>query len=419
MPGFALHPFTPAIDHPNMRRAGPELLSLALMDARNHTLHLLAQFQDALGSDNLQLPRAAPAPLMPPRWLAGHIAWFTEYWIARNTERTRGDACSSHPMRLAALDLGADLAWNPANCPVPQRHAADVPGMREVRAYLLETLELTLELLERAQPTDAGLYFYRLALAYEDLRGEQLIMLAQALGLALGTELPAPGATREPLALPGASLTLGSLEEPGFFWAQETGALAVRVGEFEIDAQPVTWQQYAEFVADGGYDTPSLWQAQGWSWVQSSRRRAPRDVMQMGAGGAVLLNRFGRSVHAAGTHAAQHLSWWEADAWARWAARRLPTEAEWELAATTALRRGFRWGEVQEWVADRLHPWPGFKPDPWSSGTDLDPGAVLGRARVLRGASFAARARAHDVRARAFALPEWDQGFTGFRTCAA
>ena len=94
-----------------------------------------------------------------------------------------------------------------------------------------------------------------------------------------------------------------------------------------------------------------------------------------------------------GSQSAMHVSWWEADAWARWAGRRLPTEVEWEMAAHTAGRRGFRWGDVREWTAGTLRPWPGFEPDGWSRHTDLEAQPQFGRARVQRGGSFAARSR--------------------------
>jgi iron(II)-dependent oxidoreductase len=149
----------------------------------------------------------------------------------------------------------------------------------------------------------------------------------------------------------------------------------VAVPEFEIDAQPVSWSQYIEFVDDGGYDRPELWHTDGWAWLQAQDatggRRGPRHVDQIGVArfggaGAVLQMRFGQPVRVAGHHPVTHCSWWEADAWCRWAGRRLPDEAEWELAAHVAVRRGFRWGEVHEWTASRLQPYPGFSPDPWA-----------------------------------------------------
>ena len=405
-----------------MRRAGRDLLSLALIDARNHTLHLLSLYEKALGSPALPMPAAIPDDIDPPIWLAGHIGWFAEWWIARNTQRAFGAECPVRPTRLAAIDPQADAWWNPQlGLPPEQRRSPELPDLVQVKAYLLETLESTLELLDNASETDAGLYFYRLALFHEDMRGEQLLVMAQSLGLAIGAELPPPAATREPLSLPATRWLLG-LPDVGFVFAQERGVHEVPVPEFEIDAQPVNWNQFVEFVDDGGYDRRELWSPAGWQWLETHDRRAPRHVEQIGAarpgGGAVLQRLFGVTMRAAGHQAAMHLSWWEAEAWACWAGRRIATEVEWEIAAHTAARRGFRWGEVQEWTAGTLQPWPGFVPDPWSAGSAYDPQPAFGQARVLRGASFATRARLRWPKWRGFALPSRDDGFFGFRTCA-
>ena len=128
----------------------------------------------------------------------------------------------------------------------------------------------------------------------------------------------------------------------------------------------------------------------------------------------MLQNWFGRGVRMAGNQQVMHVSWFEADAFARWAGRRLPSEVEWEVAAHVAARRGFKWGHVLEWTATTLRPWPGYAAGPLSS--DVEP--LLGKAKVLRGASFATRARAHHPKVRRHALPEQDTGFVGFRTCA-
>ncbi|MBU1358832.1 MAG: SUMF1/EgtB/PvdO family nonheme iron enzyme [Gammaproteobacteria bacterium] len=409
-------------DSPEVFGAGRDLLSLALIDARNHTLHLLSLYEEALGSDNLAVEHAAD--IEPPLWLAGRIAWFSEWWIARNTQRAYGVDCPVRPTRLAAIEPAADTYWNPGPDQPRDMWSPHLPGMAHVRTYLLHTLESTLELLEHAAETDAGLYFYRLALAHEDLRGEQLVVMAQTLGLALGIEPPPSGAVREALLLPAVSWRLGHAGA-GFAFAQETGRREVDVPEFEIDAQPVTWNQFVEFVDDGGYDREDLWQPEAWRWLAEhpEGRRAPRHVEQIGAarqgtGGSVVVQRFGKAMRAGGHHSAVHVSWWEADAWARWAGRRLATEVEWEIAAHVAIRRGFRWADVHEWTAGTLQPWPGSVDDPWSAGTRFDPRPAFGQARVLRGASFATRARLRSARRRGFAMPQRDDGFFGFRTCA-
>ncbi len=411
-----------SVDSPDMRRAGRDLLSLALIDARNRTLHLLSLYEQALGSASLAMPRVEGVD--PPVWLAGHVGWFAEWWIARNTQRAFGVDCPVRPTRLAAIEPNADAWWNPAQVRTVDRWSPDMPDLEQTKAYLLETLEITLELLEHAAETDAALYFYRLALFHEDLCGEQLVVMAQTLGLRLGIELPAAAVTRSPVLVPATAWELG-LSGPGFAFAQEGGSLRVAVPEFEIDAQPVTWSQFVEFVDDGGYDRPELWRPEGQEWLaaQAEGRRGPRHVEQIGSarqgtGGSVLQQRFGRTVRAADNQSVVHASWWEADAWARWAGRRLATEVEWEIAAQTASRRGFRWADVHEWTAGTLQPWDGFVADPWSEGTAFDPQPAFGKARVLRGASFATRARLRSPQRRSFAWPGRDDGFFGFRTCA-
>lgn len=430
MPAFPLEP-PHAIDSPAMRMAGKDLLSLALIDARNHTLHLLSRYEEALDSPALAVPHRPGEPgVLPPLWLAGHIGWFAEWWVARNTQRAFGIDCPQRPTRLASIDPAADGWWDPRHwqgsdpAQPDARWSTQAPDAAVVRGYLLDTLEGTLELLDRAAETDAGLYFYRLALFHEDLRGEQLIVMGQTLGLPIGLALPAVPAARAPVSLPATRWRMG-LADAGFAPAQELGQDELLVPEFEIDAQPVTWQQYVEFVDDGGYDRTELWRPGGIEWLaqQPEGRRAPRHVEQLGVarngtGGAVLQRRFGQAVRVAGHQSAVHLSWWEADAWARWAGRRLATEAEWEVAAHTASRLGFRWGDVQEWMAGTLRPWDGYRADPWSAGTEHDPQPAFGQARVLRGSSFASRARMRSPRRRGFALPARDDGFFGFRTCA-
>ena len=125
--------------------------------------------------------------------------------------------------------------------------------------------------------------------------------------------------------------------------------------------------------------------------------------------------RFGRASRMSGSQSAMHLSWWEADAWARWAGRRLPSEVEWEIAAHQAARRGFRWGDVWEWTSNTFRPYPGFATDPWRGYSE----PFFGSSKVMRGASFATRARMKHPKFRHFADPARDDLFVGFRTCAA
>src|SRR5437868_5611931 len=110
---------------------------------------------------------------------------------------------------------------------------------------------------------------------------------------------------------------------PGFATDNQRQPHPVAIPEFEIHAQAVTWAQYGEFVEDGGYDEPVHWSEAGWEWVGRESRRTPRHVDQMRHG--VLRRRFGQLSRVAGAEAAVHVSAFEAEAWCRWAGRRLPS----------------------------------------------------------------------------------------------
>mgnify|MGYP003385669748 CR=1 FL=1 len=410
-----------SIDSIDMRRAGRDVLSLALMDARNHTLHLISHYEQALAAGSFVVPMRAE--LNPPLWELGHIAWFQEYWIGRNPQRHLGPRCDPQAPRLASLIARADAWWDSGQVAHDSRWRLPLPKLDGIKAYLLATLESALELLEKTPDEDDALYFFRLALFHEDMHGEALIYMAQTLGVPLDLPLPAPAMVREPLQLPATRWRLGTDAGNDFSFDNERPPHEVRVPEFEIDAQAVSWSQFVEFVVDGGYDRPELWLPAGWEWLQakvrSEGRRAPRHVDQIGVAragnmGAVVQSHFGQPMRRLGGQSAMHLSWWEADAWCRWAGRRLPTEVEWEVAAHSAARRGFRWGEVWEWTGSTFHGYPGFAPDPYRDYSQ----PWFGTHKVLRGASFATRLRLKSPKYRNYYLPWRDDIFSGFRSCA-
>jgi gamma-glutamyl hercynylcysteine S-oxide synthase len=394
-----------AVNDPEpMRHAGRELLSLALIDSRNRSLSWLSAFDGA----DLQAVRSQ---FDAPQWIIGHAAWFQEYWVGRHVQRSRGGRADPAGPRLASIEPRADEAFDPARSTRAQRWAQAALPDSELRAYGAATLETTLELLERCDDSDDALHFFRLALGHEDADAETLACLAQAADLPAergGASSPAHAgiwparARRDALWLPAQRFWLGSAPG-GFVPRNEQWAHEEAVPEFEIDAQPVQWAQYVEFIADGAYDDPRCWSTEGWAWAQATQRRAPRYVQQ--STGAVLARRRGQVQRLAGAQAVMHVSWFEADAFCRWAGRRLPTELEWELAAMTAHARGFTWGDVVEWTAGRAAYWsPGEKPP--------------AQARVARGASQMTVARCRHGKARRFMQPDCDNAFVGFRSCA-
>lgn len=388
-----------------IRVAGADLLGLALLDARNATLAWLAAFD---GID----PRSWPEGLESPAWLAGHAGWFQEYWIARHVQRQRGAAADARSPRLPSIEAQADTWFDPR---ASRRARRPQPAVDAVRDYLGATLEVTLDLLDKAGDADEALHFFRLALHREDRVAERMAELAQASDVDVARWPDEAGSLpvrvrREPIGLPAQRVCLAS---PGGAWrpAIEDGDYTEPVPEFEIDAQPVTWGQWLEFVDDGGYDHRPWWGEDGWTWLDTRARRAPRYVEQQAGG--VSARRGGRLRKLPSVHAALHLSWFEARAWCRWAGRRLPAEAEWVAARAAAAGRGFVWGDVLEWVADRAAAWPGRRSAPGEDDDEAVPGQ-----RVLRGASFASAARARHPAARRFADARADIAFCGFRSCA-
>lgn len=399
-------------DFDQARTAGNDVLSLALIDARNSTLRWAAALE-AAGP----LPPALAAELDAPLWSLGRIAWFQEYWIARNTQRGRGEKADPALPRLASILPAADAAFAPAA--VARAHTGDAAiralgDPATARQYLVDTLETTLELLAGVDDeNDDALFFHRLALFHEEAYGEAFAVLAQSLGVDSGlVARAATRAARPPLSFPATRWLLGA-GGPGFRFDEQREPHAVDVPEFEIDAQAVTWAQYGEFVEDGGYDDRAHWSEAGWAWLGREGRRTPRHVDQMRHG--VLQRRFGQLARVPQMQAAVHVSWYEAGAWCRWAGRRLPTEVEWEAAAHQGATRGFHWGDVREWTASTLRPYPGFTAHPWSS----DVVAAFGTDKVLRGASLATRRAVRSARMRHFAPADRDDGFYGLRSCAA
>ncbi len=374
----------PALDDAQaLRHADRDVLSLALMQSRNRTLAWLRA-----------LERIDAA-----RHEAGRIGWWQERWIARNVQRLRGAAADRTQAPLASIEPQADGWWGEAA-------VAPGPEPAALRAYLEATLEATLELLAAADNSDDALHWFRAALFEEDSSLRRFAALAQREGIDAKVLLPERvlRPVRAPLWFAAQRWMLGSARG-GFVPEAEQWAHEEAVPEFEIDAQAVTWQQFGEFVEDGGYDEPRWWSEDGAAWLQADGRRTPRNVEQLRHG--VLLQRFGRLVRAPAGEAVSMLAWYEADAWCRWAGRRLPTELEWELAASRGASRGFVWGDVPEWMAGRARKWPGGH------------GVVDTTQRVQRGVAWFEPRRLAHPKARHFVAAADDAGFAGFRSCAS
>ena len=396
----------------SFRHARPQQLAEALQDARHYTLALFDGFA-AAGYDSLaRVPHLAT--INPPLWELGHTAWFAEWFILR-------EAASSDPAaaRRASLLTRGDDWFDSARVPHRTRWTLDLPSTGALKTYCREVLDRSLDKLSREPGTDEALYPYRLALAHEDMHGEAYLYSMQTLGVAAPPRLardeavPVPGSD---IGYPGGTVVLGGAREQGrqggFVFDNEKQAHPVYLAPFRIDAGLVTNAQFAEFVADGGYQDRQYWSAAGSAWLMRQERSSPRYWERDGKQWRTL--RFGRLSTLGGSEPVRHVCLFEAQAYCAWAGRRLPSEAEWEYAALSG-QAAMRWGQLWEWTSTPFEPYPGFAPDryreysaPWFMTH-----------QVLRGASFATPARFASARFRNFFMPERNDIFAGFRTCAA
>lgn len=408
-----------------------DALADALVDARDYTRRCYAHLVDA----DPVFP--CVSIVNPARWELGHIGWFQEFWCRRYREDDRGGART--PSHVAA----ADALWNSSRVGHDSRWTLPLPDWAGIDRYLDRTLADTLESLDRSR--DGERYFYELSLYHEDMHGEALLMTLQTLGFApprgLDPPLPVPDApaAATDVDFGGGVLEMGSApddERDRFVFDNERLRHPVRVAPFAIASRTVTEAEFAAFVDDDGYRRPDLWTLAGARWLETCGRTVPAAWRPSSSGYEVRWFDRWRPLSPGG--AMQHVNAFEAEAWCAWAGRRLPTEAEWEFAATRSTRSDPRptldarqggpgpsadagaglsrlLGNVWEWTSTPFEPYPGFVRGPYADYS----APWFGDHRVIRGGCWATRSRLVHERFRNFYRPHRHDVFVGFRTCAA
>jgi len=379
-------------------RGGVESL---LDEARARTLALVEPVSEA------DLDRQHHPLMSPLVWDLGHIAAFEDLWV-----------CREAGLELLRPDLAE--VYDATETPRPKR--VDLPYLRrnEAVAYMGAVRERMLASLDSVSP-----FIVEMLLQHEHQHNETMLQTLQ---------LAEPGVYAPPRTRPSGVAAAGTValaarpaeigfEGDGFAYDNERPRHRVELDAYRIDRAPVTNARFLEFVEDGGYGRRDLWSQEGWALRE--REGWERPLYWTADGGE---RRFDSIEPLAGDLPVMHVSWFEADAYARWRGARLPTEAEWEHAASLfepergALDQldfgpgpaGPFVGDCWEWTASEFGGYPGFEAYPYAEYSEIFFGEGY---RVLRGASWATRPSVARPTFRNWDHPQRRQIFAGFR-CA-
>ena len=352
-------------------------LPIDLDGVRSRTLALVADLADEHLVARLD-------PLMSPLvWDLGHIAAYEDLWLVH---RHGG-------RRLLRPDLAA--VYDAFETPRSVRGRTKILGPAEALHYLAEVRKRTLEVLD-----ERGLHpgLYEMVLRHELQHTETMLQAMRLGGLAHPEPDPVDGTGLELTDFSGGAFAMGA-ETGAFAYDNERPRHLREMAPFRIARTPVTNATWLTFVDTGGYRRRDVWSSEGWAWRE----------------------RGGIDDHAgARTGCAEapvcHVSWFEAEAFCRAHSLRLPTELEWERAATsTDGDRIEGVGRVWEWSADHFAPYPGFVAHPYREYSEVFFG---GGYRVLRGGSCATHPRVATPTFRNWDRPERRQLFAGLRVAA-
>lgn len=395
----------------------------------------------------------------PPIWEIAHVAWFAEWFVLR---RLHG--------RQPLID-DADARYDSGAVPHRTRWRLDFPDPSTTRAYVHQVGEAVAAVVHDDGGLDSTAHFAAYAVAHHDAHVEALTYTRQTLAWPAPSVPVSPDVADRPSASPsaknvgdasgdrrvdGGRLLLGASRGQPFVVDNERWAHAVDLEPFEMAVSPVTVAEFAEFVDAGGYTTPALWSPEGWAWREANQVEAPAYWRRGPDGWERRVYDAWYPVAGYADHPMVHVSWWEAEAFCTWAGRRLPTEAEWEMAATTGpdgvKHWWFPWGDrdpvpgeaaldglpggtvpvngcpggdgpwghrqlignVWEWTSSTFGPYPHFEPDAYRDNSE----PWFGSRKVLRGGSWATRNRYVRSTFRNYFTPDRRDVFAGFRTCA-
>jgi len=431
-----------------MNLPNPLELAAQAADARERTLTLIE------GLDGAQLMGPRLAIVNPLRWEIGHTAYFHEYWVLR---QHLGEAPGRPDVDQLydSIAIAHDDRWD-----------LPLPSLADTLTYMGRVAERERAHLASDPPDALRDYLVQYAVFHEDMHTEAFTYTRQTLAYPeprIGTSPVAAwqaGGLAGDAAVPGGEFLLGAQDDGRFCFDNEKWAHRVEVRPFHIARAAVSNTQYTAFVEDGGYLQRELWDDEGWQW--RDRQGLAHPVYWRAGARGWECRRFDRWLPLAPHAAVIHVSWHEAQAYCRWAGRRLPTELEWEVAAAgepapdgitlAPHKRRYPWGEapptveqanldgtasgtidvgalpagdsafgcrqmignVWEWTDTLFGPYRDFMPDMYRDYSQ----PLFGTTRVLRGGGWATRGRLIRNTWRNYYGPDRNDVFAGFRTCA-
>ena len=372
----------------------------------------------------------------PPKWHLAHTTWFFETFLLKPFAPGYQ---SFHPAFEHLFNSYYNGVGEPF--PRPRRGALSRPTVAEVLAYRRHVDDA----MQGLRSSDDSEVQGRIELGlHHEQQHQELIVTdikanlgANPLKPALRATEATPASAAAPLAFrrfTGGAVEIGA-DGNGFCFDNELPRHKLWLADFSLADRLTTNGEYAAFIADGGYDNPALWLSDGWSWRQRNQIDAP--MYWRRADGGWLEYRLSGERELCGDTPVTHLSYFEADAYARWAGARLPTEAEWEYAAAAQPVRGnfadgdFHpqsavrdarpltqiYGDCWEWTSTAYGPYPGFRSLPGALGEYN--GKFMSGQQVLRGGSCATPAGHVRASYRNFFYPKDRWQFTGVRLASA
>ncbi|MGZ0246710.1 MAG: SUMF1/EgtB/PvdO family nonheme iron enzyme, partial [Alphaproteobacteria bacterium] len=302
-----------------------DYLISTLQSSRQRTLELL----EGLTDEQLIGPKLLI--VNPTIWEIGHVTWFYEFFILRQENGhqpllDRGDALYD------SIAIAHDTRWD-----------LPVYPLGEMKEYMATVLDTLIARLDGGLASERDSYLYQFTAFHEDMHDEAFTWARQTLayptpvfqpdGAAAAQRLAVTGALDGDADIPGGTFRLGSQPDDGFVFDNEKWAHDVVVSPFRMARAPVTCGQYAAFVEDGGYVTDAFWSEPGLVWRREAGALHPvywkRDNL-----GSWQVRLFDKWRDLTPDAPVVHVNWHEANAYCLWAGRRLPSEAEWEFAAS-------------------------------------------------------------------------------------